>query len=81
MIDNDSRKAIGFFILGQAALVMIVNIMLMWHAILWKLSWTLDNEEKAYKAMMQRYKKLVQEQKAKEKEMDRKRVMSLLPVI
>lgn len=68
MVDTNWRLTVGYFAIIQMVIIAGANLMLMWHSIIWQVSYKMDQEERVYEAIIQRGKNALERQKVKEAE-------------
>jgi len=70
MVDTAWRLTVGYFAITQIIVIAGANLMLMWHSIIWQVSYKMDQEERVYEAIIQRGKTALEKQQRKEKEQE-----------
>jgi len=70
MVDPKWRLAVGYFAITQIIVIAGANLMLMWHSIIWQVSYKMDQEERVYEAIIQRGKTALEKQQKREKEQE-----------
>lgn len=71
MVDPAWRLMAGYFVITQMVVIAGANLMLMWHSIIWQVSYKMDQEERVYEAIIQRGKTALEKQQKKEKEQEK----------
>jgi len=70
MVDPMWRLTVGYFAITQIIVISGANLMLMWHSIIWQVSYKMDQEERVYEAIIQRGKTALEKQQKREKEQE-----------
>lgn len=71
MVDTNWRLTVGYFAITQMVIITGANLMLMWHSIIWQVSYKMEQEERVYEAIIQRGKTALERQKTQEQRQER----------
>lgn len=56
MVDTNWRLTVGYFAITQMVVIAGANLVLMWHSVIWQVSYKMGQEERVYEAIIQRGK-------------------------